>query len=208
MTQRMRLIQQKCASKNFGMDQVGPNAVKDLNNLRKFLDSSYRESYLDAHVKGSIAYQIQAIREKIGLNQTEFGALIGKPQSVVSRLENTEYGAVNINTLLQVANHLGIGLSVRFCGFDSLLAEDVSPNALAVESITETVERLSETATAQPFLLWGASSMAGGVRTSNIQVNEPWQPIQISNQAPRLEVYQGSGTNNFEMSMPTQVSPA
>ena len=37
-----------------------------------------------------IAYQIQALREKVGLNQTDFAKKIGKTQSVVSRLEDTD----------------------------------------------------------------------------------------------------------------------
>jgi len=108
--------------------------VSDLSKLQKFQDDSYREAYLDAHVKGGIAYQVQALREKSGRNQTEFGELIGKPQSVVSRLESTEYGAVNVNTLVDIANRLKIGLLIRFCDFETLTVADVSPEAFAVEN--------------------------------------------------------------------------
>jgi transcriptional regulator with XRE-family HTH domain len=113
--------------------------VSDLDRLQKFLDGPYRASYLEAHVKGGIAYQIQALREKLGLNQTEFGVLIGKPQSVISRLESTEYGAVNVNTLLEIADRLKVGLQIRFCNFQNILDSDTSPQALAVENIEETV---------------------------------------------------------------------
>ena len=124
--------------------------MSDLSKLQKFLDDSYRVSYLDAHVKGSIAYQIQALREKLGLTQTQFGTLIGMPQPVVSRLEDTEYGGVNVNTLLQIANRLGIGLNVSFVRFDTVLDTDVSPAALAVETIKETISRLTAGASLQP----------------------------------------------------------
>ncbi len=116
--------------------------MSDLNKLKKFLTDDYRVAYLDSHVKGSIAYQIQALREKLGLTQTEFGALVGMPQAVISRLERAEGGAVNVNTLLKIANGLKIGLAVRFCNFETVLRSDVSPEGLVVESIQETMNRL------------------------------------------------------------------
>ena len=118
--------------------------MSDLNKLKKFSNDSYRESYLDSHVKSSIAYQIQALREKAGLNQSDFGKLVGKPQSVISRLENTEYGGVNVNTLLQIANRLKIGLLVRFCDFDTILDLDVGPESMKVENIEETLRRVQK----------------------------------------------------------------
>jgi transcriptional regulator with XRE-family HTH domain len=125
----------------FYLDQLGYDAVSDLGELKKFADPSYRESYLDSHIKSSIAYQIQELRKKLGFNQTDFGALIGMPQSFVSRLEKGEQGGVNINTLLKIAHRLGIALSVRFIGYEAVLAEDVSPSGLNVESIDETLNR-------------------------------------------------------------------
>lgn len=105
----------------------------------------YRDSYLDSHVRARIAYQIQAIREKLGLSQVAFAEKIGMKQSVVSRLENPEYGKVTVQTLLQVAAALNIALSVRFCDYDEFLAlaADVSPEALTVDDIHSTVARSS-----------------------------------------------------------------
>jgi hypothetical protein len=64
-------------------------------------------------------------------------------QSVVSRLENPDYGKVTVQTLLQVAIALDIALLVRFCSYPDFLAAiaDVSPEAFAVENIYETIER-------------------------------------------------------------------
>jgi transcriptional regulator with XRE-family HTH domain len=82
--------------------------VKDLNS------KAYRDAYMSNHVRAGIAYQLQALREQSGLSQAEFAKKIGKPQSVVSRLENTEYGKVTIQTLLDIAVSLDIALLVRF----------------------------------------------------------------------------------------------
>ena len=51
--------------------------VLDLNELAKFDRKAYRDGYLQAKVRGLIAYQIQALREKTGLSQTVFAKKIG-----------------------------------------------------------------------------------------------------------------------------------
>jgi transcriptional regulator with XRE-family HTH domain len=178
--------------------------VSDLSKLRKFTDDAYRVSYLEAHVKGGIAYQIQALREKLGLNQTQFGALIGMPQPVVSRLEDTEYGSVNVNTLLQIANRLGIGLNVSFCSFETVLGTNVSPAAFAVETIKETINRLTAAASLQPTILVVAAPNAP--QQPMIRGSSPWQTKQIPNQQSAPQVFQGSGTNSFESFTPMPAS--
>jgi transcriptional regulator with XRE-family HTH domain len=173
--------------------------VSDLDELTKFLSESYRASYLDSYVKGSIAYQIQALREKTGLNQTKFGELIGQPQSVVSRLEDTEYGGVNINTLLKIANRLGVGLQVRFCNFETVLNADVSPAAMAVENISETVDRLSSLAPQYVIVARGEPNQI------NIQGSRTWQ-TKAANQLPLPQVFPGSGISTIGTSIPTRHS--
>ena len=166
--------------------------MSDLSKLQKFQDDSYREAYLDAHVKGGIAYQVQALREKSGRNQTEFGELIGKPQSVVSRLESTEYGAVNVNTLVDIANRLKIGLLIRFCDFETLTVADVSPEAFAVENIDETINRLNTLTPPQTISYTGNFQV--GVTAAKGSIT--WQTSQIPNQSPS---YQEVETPNFAM---------
>jgi transcriptional regulator with XRE-family HTH domain len=117
--------------------------VSDQNDLEPFLDKDYRDAWLDMRVKAGIAYQIQAIRQSMGMSQAEFGALLAKPQSVVSRLEDNEY-AGTIKTLLEIAKSLGVGLKVEFCSYPELLATDVSPAKLAVETIDASVARARE----------------------------------------------------------------
>jgi len=117
--------------------------VNDQNDLEPFLNKDYRDAWLDIRVKAGIAYQIQAIRQAMGMSQAEFGALLAKPQSVVSRLEDNEY-AGTIKTLLEIAKSLGVGLKVEFCSYPELLAADVSPAKLAVETIDASVARARE----------------------------------------------------------------
>lgn len=105
--------------------------------LQRFLAKEYRDGYLETHVRGSIALQIRALREKAGLTQEDFARITGKKQSTVSRLENTEYGKVSVQTLLDIACSLNVALLVRFVDYPQFLrsASDMSPNALAPEDI-------------------------------------------------------------------------
>jgi transcriptional regulator with XRE-family HTH domain len=121
----------------FNPERQGCGAVNDQNELTVFQDKEYRDSYLETHVRSGIAYQIHALREKEGLNQKDFGDKIGKKQSVVCRLEDTEYGSVSVNTLLDIAKALDVALLVKFCSYPKFLEEnkDLSPAALKVENI-------------------------------------------------------------------------
>jgi len=173
--------------------------VTDLNKFKKFLDDDYRISYLDSHVNGSIAYQIQALREALGLNQTDFGALVGMPQSVISRLESGEGGGVNVNTLLRIANGLKIGLAVKFCDFAAVMAEDVSPAALLVENIGETVNRLVQ---AKPQAPISSANVIVVVVAPSSESNHTWQIPTIPEQAGRQQ-FRGAGTRSIGMSTQT-----
>jgi transcriptional regulator with XRE-family HTH domain len=166
--------------------------VSDLSRLHKFQNDEYRISYLDSHVKGSIAYQIRWLREKLGLTQAQFGGLVGMPQAVISRLENAEGGAVNINTLLKIANGLKIGLAVGFCNFETVLKSDVSPAGLAVESIQETIDRLQ----ALPALAPANEIPTTLPSSSTVEVAAAWQTSTQPNHPPILLLV-ASGTHSF-----------
>jgi transcriptional regulator with XRE-family HTH domain len=106
--------------------------------IRKLSDKAYRDAYLADHVRTGIAFQIRALREQAGRgwNQTQLGERMGKPQSVVSRLEDTDYGKVTLQTLLQVAAAFDVAILVQFVEWEDWLIrmEDVSPSALQKES--------------------------------------------------------------------------
>jgi transcriptional regulator with XRE-family HTH domain len=111
--------------------------------LEPFERKDYRDSYLQARVRGGIAYQIHGLREKCDISQTEFATKIGKKQSVVSRLENTEYGKVTVQTLLDIACSLDVALIVQFVSYPEFLsrASDMSKNRLQPPTIFESIEQ-------------------------------------------------------------------
>lgn len=118
----------------------------DQDRLSRFQESKeYRASYTTGRVRLAIATQIRALREQFSTTQDAFAEKIGKPQSVISRLENPDYGKMSVQTLLDIAEALDITLVVKFMSYDKFFTllddKDVSLDALRVESFAETVWR-------------------------------------------------------------------
>jgi hypothetical protein len=110
------------------------NAVsKRAAELGASLDDSpeFRASYMAHHLRAFLADQIRALRGEA--SQREFGELISKPQSVISRLEDEDYGKLSLQTLIDVATKLDIALVVRFVDFPTFLriTSDLSERAVA-----------------------------------------------------------------------------
>src|SRR4029077_3193704 len=102
----------------------------------QFKKEKFRKSYFSRQLKVFLAAQIRALRGD--RTQTQFGELIGKPQSVVARLERESYGKVNLQTLIDIATKLDIALMVRFVNFSTFLewTKDYSQEALAPQAYT------------------------------------------------------------------------
>jgi transcriptional regulator with XRE-family HTH domain len=120
--------------------------VRDRDNLEKFRSKAYRDSYLHSRVRGFIAYQIHALREKLGLSQAQFAELTGKQQSTISRLENTEYGKVSVQTLLDIASATNVALVVKFASYPDFVAQtsNMSVSALQPRTIDESITEVAQ----------------------------------------------------------------
>jgi hypothetical protein len=97
------------------------------DNMR---DKRYRDSYVATHTRHILARQMRNFRGE--RSQAEFGELIGKRQTVVSRLENPNYGAWQLRTMLEIAGQLNIAVFARFVDFPTFLkySNDLSDAAL------------------------------------------------------------------------------
>jgi transcriptional regulator with XRE-family HTH domain len=98
------------------VNSLSASVVRLVAHLR---DPAFRRGYLNRQFKSFLAAQIRSLRGN--KTQAEFGRLIGKTQSVISRLENEHYGQVNINTLLDIALKLDVALIVRFVDYPTFL---------------------------------------------------------------------------------------
>lgn len=96
----------------------------------------------EERVSADVAQLIYDVRTGAGLSQKELAALIGTTQSVVSRLEDSDYGGRSLSVLERIARALGKKLTVTmtdraragtreaFVGFDSAWGDQV-PGAIA-----------------------------------------------------------------------------
>lgn len=110
--------------------------------IKKFTNKKFRNAFVASNVRRGIAYQLRALRgEK---TQGQVGKMAGKPQNVISRLENPTYGKVRVQTLLELAASFDVALLVRFVPFSKLLAEskNLSQEVLAPLSFDKEIKSL------------------------------------------------------------------
>jgi transcriptional regulator with XRE-family HTH domain len=100
--------------------------------INELSDKSFREAYVEEDIKTGVAFQIRALRERNGWSQAELGRKSEKPQSVIARLEDPDYGRFSLKTLLDMAAAFDVALLVRFVPFSELIKrnKDLSPDAL------------------------------------------------------------------------------
>lgn len=142
---------------------------------RKFDNDEYRRAWLETHTKQLIAAQFRAMRRDE--RQEDFGQRIGVSQSVVARYENPAYGSMTVNTLLDVAKNLKVGLLVKFVPFSRVMdeAKDLTASDLAPISYSEDMEQRDREMPAQ-FAAEG-NVLGGG------EVIQVLQPFLLANTA-------------------------
>ncbi len=96
----------------------------------KLRSKKYRDSYLSSHIRMFLANQLASLQGE--MSQKEFGQLLGKPQPIVSRLQNPDYGKYSLQTLLDIASKLDVALIARFVDYPTFLkfTNDFSDEAL------------------------------------------------------------------------------
>ena len=121
------------------MDAERRSAIsRRLRNLvEKFRDKAYRDSYIAGHTRRFLAHQMRRFRGD--LSQEQFGDVIGKQQTVVSRLEDPNYGKWTLQTLFDTAAKLNLAVVVRFVDVPTFLrlTENMSGDASMPQSYSD-----------------------------------------------------------------------
>jgi transcriptional regulator with XRE-family HTH domain len=88
--------------------------------LESLRDAEYRKLFRADELRTRLALKIREMREARGLTQKTLGELVNKPQAVISRLENPDYGRFTLATLEELADAFDVHLYVDFVRFSKL----------------------------------------------------------------------------------------
>lgn len=132
-------------------DDPARTAESETGRLAQRLENrDYRQALVATQLRAFLADQIRAMRGD--LTQSEFGRLIGKPQSVVSRLENEDSQGLSLQTLIDIAERLDVAVVARFVDFDTFtkVVEDKSDAALVPASFAGPPQRAQRRSVSTP----------------------------------------------------------
>ncbi|MGA2169808.1 MAG: helix-turn-helix transcriptional regulator [Terracidiphilus sp.] len=117
---------------------------ESFESIEEHMDNAeFRHAYAASFMNSCIAAQIKTIREQRVLTQAALAELIGTKQAGISRLENVNYDAWKVGTLVKLARAFDVRLRISFEEFDSLIDEiqRFGRNTLEREAYEKTKER-------------------------------------------------------------------
>lgn len=147
--------------------------------FKQLRDKAFRAAYVAEDIRTGIAFQLRALREGRGWSQTELGRRSGKPQSVIARMEDPDYGRLSLKTLVDMAAAFDVALLVRFVPFSELVNRNsrLSSEALCVPDFDRDIDSGTDKATspgADVINIWDRMpTMTTGSHGSQKEPREP-----------------------------------
>lgn len=107
---------------------AGSSPIPSPAILHEMEDDEFRDSFVADHVRMRLALLIRSLREQRGWSQAELGRRMGKPQSVVSRIEDPDYGKLSTQTVFEIAAAFKLPVYLDLPNWDEWfrLMEDMS----------------------------------------------------------------------------------
>jgi len=106
---------------------------------RELSDEEFRNTYKRARARSKLVYQIRAMRKERAWLQGKLAEMMGKPQSTVSRFEDTDYGKLSLETLFEISDAFDVGLIVEFASYPEFLVRtsNLAPQHLYAPGFNE-----------------------------------------------------------------------
>ena len=141
--------------------------------VRQIGEPEMRHAYMADQVRTRIALQIRALRDQAERrwSQVELGRRAGKPQNVISRIENPDYGQLTLQTLFDMAAAFDLPIYVDFPEWEEWLGrmKDFSMSSLQRRSFD--LDQLVSSARAsvsQPLAAAAAAEAATRASTQRV----------------------------------------
>ena len=105
------------------IDAPDVNCASWLARRPEWAEREYREAYAQEAISQGVAWQIKINRTKRKMSQAALARALGTKQSAISRLEDPNYGAQNLETLGKVARVFDCALLVQLVPYSRLAQE-------------------------------------------------------------------------------------
>jgi transcriptional regulator with XRE-family HTH domain len=155
--------------------------------VRQLGEQEMRHAYMSDQVRTRIALQIRALRDQAERrwSQVELGRRAGKPQNVISRIENPDYGQLTLQTLFDMAAAFDLPLYIDFPEWEDWLARMKDTGTEALQRRSFELDRLANLARAPKPQSAAAAAAAATRDASNQRVHHTNFPkLVIINQCP------------------------
>jgi transcriptional regulator with XRE-family HTH domain len=134
-----------------------------------------RDAYVYEHVRNGVPFQIRALRKDRDWSQAELAEAASTSRTVITRIEDPNYGKLTLKTLLEIASAFEVALLVKFVPFSRLVREyeDVSSVALSAKSVSDKDEAIELKAWANEIIADPVASHRKVAESENIPKPKP-----------------------------------